>query len=308
MDNLRFLMIVCVVFGHMLETIEGDTDVTGIYRFIYSFHMPVFIFISGFFARFRPNTVVRKILLPYVIFHVIYVVFDFFVIKDKEGFNLQFSKPYWLLWYLLTLFFYNLLLPLFQTENSHAAWRRLTICVLVSLIAGFDKKIGYSLSLSRTLVFLPFFVAGHYCASFSLKNKLHQHRMIAAVASGAIILVLEFLFFRIQVPVEVFYGSLSYSSLGSNCLIRFLFLICGFSWILFFLSVIPNKELTYITGVGQRTLPIFLLHGFVQRIILNSDLLQENPDQKLLLVGLITVLLITVLSIPPINNLFKKLF
>ena len=45
-DNIRFILIFLVVFGHLLGIMTGSkADL--LYRFIYSFHMPVFIFITG---------------------------------------------------------------------------------------------------------------------------------------------------------------------------------------------------------------------------------------------------------------------
>ena len=47
-DNLKFLLVTCVVIGHFADQF---TDVSIIYDsiflFIYSFHIPLFIFISG---------------------------------------------------------------------------------------------------------------------------------------------------------------------------------------------------------------------------------------------------------------------
>ena len=45
-DNIRLLLIFFVVFGHLLESFAIGSL---LYRFIYSFHMPVFIFINGYF-------------------------------------------------------------------------------------------------------------------------------------------------------------------------------------------------------------------------------------------------------------------
>lgn len=44
MDNIKSFLILCVVLGHMLEL----SGTGGWYRVIYSFHMPAFIFVSGF--------------------------------------------------------------------------------------------------------------------------------------------------------------------------------------------------------------------------------------------------------------------
>ena len=51
-DNLKFLLVTCVVIGHFADQF---TDVSLIYDsiflFIYSFHIPLFIFISGIFYK-----------------------------------------------------------------------------------------------------------------------------------------------------------------------------------------------------------------------------------------------------------------
>lgn len=50
-DNLKFLLIVLVVFGHSLEEISLAQDYAIIRAWIYSFHMPAFVFISGYFSK-----------------------------------------------------------------------------------------------------------------------------------------------------------------------------------------------------------------------------------------------------------------
>ena len=55
-DNIKFLMIFCVVLGHCLYEFfrkHTGTAVTAesVYLFIYTFHMPVFIFLTGMFSR-----------------------------------------------------------------------------------------------------------------------------------------------------------------------------------------------------------------------------------------------------------------
>lgn len=42
-DNIKFILIIFVIFGHLLEYIKGDIS-ENIYRIIYTFHMPVFYF------------------------------------------------------------------------------------------------------------------------------------------------------------------------------------------------------------------------------------------------------------------------
>ena len=48
---LKFLLIFSVVFGHILENYIQNPFFKSIYMFIYTFHMPLFVFITGFFAK-----------------------------------------------------------------------------------------------------------------------------------------------------------------------------------------------------------------------------------------------------------------
>lgn len=308
MDNYRALLICLVVFGHLLETFDRDWIASLTYRCIYTFHMPAFLFISGFFARSRPKSIPRKRLLPLVVFQILYLVFDHFMFHKEEPFSLQFTTPNWLLWYLLVLLYFDLILPIIKTKRSSVAITTLLACVALSLGVGFDNSIGYYMSLSRALVFLPFFVAGYYVASFSLKRWFFRHRLLIIFATGILAFLCEYKIYLLDVGANVFYGSVGYEALGSNCLIRLLFLICAFSCILFLFTLIPNKRLPIITGIGQRTLPIFLLHGFCQRMVLRYALLKGTPSENMLYAGLITAAIVIAFSREPLNRLFRKLF
>ena len=49
-DNLKFILILLVVVGHLADTFTGESEsFRALYLFIYSFHMPLFFFISGLF-------------------------------------------------------------------------------------------------------------------------------------------------------------------------------------------------------------------------------------------------------------------
>ena len=52
-DNARAILILLVVFGHMLQPYtSGDKYLSALYLVIYSFHMPTFLFISGYFEKY----------------------------------------------------------------------------------------------------------------------------------------------------------------------------------------------------------------------------------------------------------------
>ena len=100
MDNIKFFLIFCVVFGHMLELVD-----TGVwYKIIYSFHMPAFIFVSGYFAQFNRKKIISVLVYPYILFQCLYLLFDAVLIKQNLALlKIQFTTPYWLLWYLVEI-------------------------------------------------------------------------------------------------------------------------------------------------------------------------------------------------------------
>lgn len=51
-DNARAILIFLVVLGHLLQPYTSeDKFLQALYLLIYSFHMPTFLFISGYFAK-----------------------------------------------------------------------------------------------------------------------------------------------------------------------------------------------------------------------------------------------------------------
>ena len=69
-DNLKFILITLVVAGHFADEIMDYTSIySSIFLFIYAFHMPLFIFISGYFHSDR-NTKKRYYFISLLDFHI----------------------------------------------------------------------------------------------------------------------------------------------------------------------------------------------------------------------------------------------
>lgn len=252
-DNIKFLLIFLVVFGHLLELFVSSKG-TLLYLLIYSFHMPAFVFLTGYYARFEPKKIVLKLIVPYIIFQVLYVYFS--------GNRLQFTTPYWILWYLFAVIIWKLLLPLCEKKLKLS----LIIAVIIALLAGFDDTIGYYLSLSRIIVFFPFFLLGNLLSkepdklkAFTTKKAVKALSVVGAAAVAAVIFLL-----RGSIQRGWFYGSVSYSVGAYSLWIRMLMYIAALLIILFLLSWTPRRSLGYLTRIGRYTMTVYLLHGFVK--------------------------------------------
>ncbi|EAE0774479.1 acyltransferase, partial [Listeria monocytogenes] len=71
-DNAKFLLMILVVFSHLLQPFIGDQKFYhDLYYFIFTFHMPAFVFLAGYFAKpltkgHKLRELMKKFLLPYV--------------------------------------------------------------------------------------------------------------------------------------------------------------------------------------------------------------------------------------------------
>lgn len=271
LDHIRFFLILCVVFAHLLEVWAPFAGSKLLYRLIYSFHMPAFLFLFGCNARFSFKRIFFRWCLPYLVFQTAYLLFARFVLQERSDWN--YGTPYWLLWYMVACIFYQMLLPLLDTENKKKQVLILSAAFALSLLIGFVDIIGYFLSLSRFFVFLPWFLLGYYCkkngwlAPGFLSKKVRLSLLFGSFA--VILLSLPFLYY-VNFPDGLLYGSYSYADCGGALWMRLTVSVLSLSWLIFlFVGIKPylNKKVCLLTAIGQNTWPIFLLHGFVVKLL-----------------------------------------
>ncbi len=314
MDNIRFILIFLVVFAHLLELFSGKyKSAMNLYIVIYSFHMPCFLFVTGWFARFRLKKLLRSLVLPYLVFQTLYLLFDFFVLKNQEnGFTLQYTTPYWLLWYLLAVTFYYLLLPVLKTESRKKAAAVIVLLTVLAVAAGFVSSIGRFLSLSRAIVFFPFFMSGYYLSNLfdpaGIRTFFRKYRAGLIVLSAVVMVACECFFLKSGIHRSAFFGSFPYEASGTNAGIRLLIGICAASAILLLLLIVPNRNLGLLTSIGQNTMAVYLLHGFIQRLLLKNQVMHYSLQTDMILALLLTCLILPALGNKYVGRLFRKLF
>lgn len=310
-DNLKFLLICCVVLGHLIECRPMTPMANYLYRLIYTFHMPAFLFLSGWFARFDRRKLVFQMLYPYLLFQLLYQLFDHCVLAGLplREFTCRVSTPYWLLWYLFALVFFHLLLPLLDVQGRPRQGVILALAILACLAVSADTSVGYFFSLGRIFTFLPFFLLGFYLG----KRKSPMPRPglgVSALLTAGLALVLVYLLPRrlIQLPLRALYGVQQYEQAlftpGDKAL---LLLIAGL-WLVFFLLVLLpriDRPIPVITTLGRNTLPIFLLHGFVVVYAKHHGLFAGLSMVKC---GLVTAGLVLILGNPLTARVFRWLF
>ncbi len=238
------------------------------YRIIYSFHMPAFIFVSGYFAKYSKRKIVSSLIYPYILFQSLYLFFDASLInQDPQALKFQYATPFWLLWFLMVLIFYYLLIPFMEGTNPMLL---MIVGCMVSLVTGFDQSIGYYMSLARFFTFLPYFILGIVWKQLKIEKLLKSHlfRLLNVICVLATCYVLGK---HTYVSNPMLYGSNSYANAEYTILIKGILLLCGINWILFFMWIFPGTKIPGMSLIGKNTLTVFLLHGFIKRYLGNMD-------------------------------------
>lgn len=197
-DVAKAIAIICVVWGHCLQNMTVDSDywhTDFVSRLIISFHMPLFMAISGYFAYnsiFRPiaSTLKKKaiqLILPsicwYLIVSLLAMVFhrDFRI--ERFG-DIITTLPY-SYWFLKSLFMCYLL-TLIGVRLMH--WHKWSaILYAAAIFAG-----GEILNYASTISMLPFFLAGTIAHNYKVELSNYRNSLTLVSALSFIALFLLF--------------------------------------------------------------------------------------------------------------------
>ncbi len=260
-DNYKVLLILLVVMGHFIEPCYRHNDLLFTLKWlIVSFHMPAFIFISGYFSkRELPFAVIiRKLLVPYIVYEFVYYFFYIFILHKETTLCLQ--RPKFSLWYLLALFVWRMVTP-YVKRCPHSMLAAATL----GLFIGFSDMPDNYLSLPRILYFYPFFLAG-IKFDRSILTKLRSKYIPVISAAGIAALTAFFAFAPIcrTYSVKIFYGRYNYDFLGQDgfegVLCRVICYIIGFAMTFAVMMLIPEKQVCF-SYIGTRTMAVYLFHG-----------------------------------------------
>ncbi|MDZ5470525.1 acyltransferase family protein [Bacillus sp. 31A1R] len=310
-DNGKFILIFFVVFGHFIQSFKGDSEaVYSLYKTIYTFHMPAFILVSGYFAKgfYKKGyigKIAKKLIIPYLIFQFIYSVF-YYILYSKSTFTMDVLDPHWSLWFLISLFFWNIMLILFARFKAIYS---LSIALLIGLGIGYLDWVSNYLSLSRTFVFFPFFLLGYYMKKEYFYKLFEARFRLTAIIIFAFVFVGFYLFPNIN--YEWLLGSKPYEEIGAAYItspfIRLGFYCLSFMMVMSFYCLIPRKKY-FFTNLGKNTLYVYLLHGFFVRTFRESQVQEYFHSLEMFLVLAIGTLLMTLLlSSKPVTLLTQPI-
>ncbi|MFC0864974.1 acyltransferase family protein [Sphaerimonospora cavernae] len=262
LDNVKFLLIALVPLGHSLVPTLAAHSARATYLFVYVFHMPLFVIISGYLSKnfwnsnAKTNKLVDTFVVPYVIVEVGYAL-----LRTALGqkWSLTIMDPAWLNWYLVALLFWRLSTPV---------WKRMRypvpIAVAIYLFAGFSNLSG-DFSMDRFFGLMPFFVIGLVLKpeffEFLRQRWVRVLSVIVLVVAAAVAI---YLVKNYTVKLGPIYWKNSYHQLHlvwwKGMALRVALLAAALAMSTAVLSLIPRRE-TWFTDLGTRTLYCYLLHG-----------------------------------------------
>ena len=270
-DNAKMALVTLVVLGHSwtllpLDLTDGGSTTadqfdTWLYNFLYAWHIPAFVIVTGYlsrsfeYTRVRMWNLVTTVAVPYVLFEGVYALY-----RHEVGgidFERLWANPHWPMWYLAAMFFWRLMTPIFKRLPG-----KVVIAVAISLLAGLYANDIFDNA--RIFGLLPFFVLGlkmHEGHWNLLRTRRARWYGIAALL-GLLVLArfsgswfeTEWLYYRSR------YDSLDPDNMRA-IVIRMSLLLAGLVGSFAFFAVVPRTK-TWFSALGGATLVVYLFHGF----------------------------------------------
>lgn len=289
-DAVKYWLIVIVVAGHILKRDEfleiHECDILS--RWIYFFHMPLFIFLSGFFSRKKDRkdfpASIWKLLEPLIIFQVLGLV-----LFNSLSFSIILN-PWFVLWYLYCLIYWRLMIQIIPDKILNNT----KLIVITSLCVGIAANyipFNEFLSIHNTFYFMPYFFLG-YCMrgkNLFLPNKYKP---------------LCFIFLLLTLIIPTFFSQELVGLTPSKPYV----IILTYGLILLvsvaFINICPVTS--WIAKQGRLTLQYFIFHAFLLRL-LTMMMVKFNFPVSLFAAAIYTIAIIIILGIASYIPYFDKL-
>lgn len=316
-DNVRLLLIFCVVLGHMISYVNPDGDsMDKVYLFIYAFHMPAFVFLSGLFAK---RTIDQRRYDKVFSFLQLYFVikFSMFLAKKAVGFDGEFQllSTLEIDWYALAVFLFYLVMMFLKRYDRRYV---IAAALVFGCLACYDPKLEGWLVLSRAVVFFPFFALGYYIDADALAAL--SRRLWCKLAAAGVLLAAGWtaatryndLKWIIPLLKGYAYGVLYDDGIyewGGLC--RLALYAVSLLLTLAVCVLVPSVRGIWTT-MGSRTMSVYTLHFCAIFLVLtNTNLrkaLDAMPEAKAgWCIAALAAIFVAVLSCKPLDWMMTKL-
>ena len=304
-DNIKVLLIFLVVFNHIIafNLVKVDTVVRYVWYAITIFHMPAFVFISGYLSKKPQNVLMnfKNLLIPYVLGYTLTWYSQIWLGRSVDYEILRPTGS--VMWYILALFIYRLTIE---------ALGKIRFIVLLSILfalwAGTRPEFTTFLSSSRIVVFFPVFVAGYlWMSEYITAIRKFKGKWILVAISGVLLWAIPNYMIPNEMGIAIFRGNHGYQLCGltdpQGVILRLLMYLVSFVVVYTMLALVPDIKLP-LTYVGRHTMGIYFFHYPIM-IIMNGLYILMLPAMNNVWVLLgVSLVFVLVLGSLPVDLLY----
>lgn len=254
LDNLKGFLIVCVVLGHSIQFSSPNFDNVPLFRFIYSFHMPLFMWVSGY-VNYRVETklgLLKRRAVQLALPFVAWVSLHSAIRMDLHHWIDVICNPTVSVWFIWDLF----LMICFTTCVSYWSEKYRRPALVVTLIAYVFMQVGIKachtefLGISHALDLGWFYLLGFYMKKYDVFGKY--------MTGGVIFLLflIGCLFWQRKQPPTFLPDGGKVVMLAYKMIVACL--ACVSIPLLF--KRFLNMNIKILTYLGQQTLGIYVIH------------------------------------------------
>ncbi len=307
-DNLKFILMLFVVFGHFAFEYRSERLMISVCNAIYTFHMPVFIFVSGYFSR---NIKVQRwadvwqLLIPYFTLEIVHLIWT--KVTHMGYGNASILTPTYHNWYMLSLFYWRMIIPFFK--HFKPLYSTLLIFSM-SILAGWIPQLNDFAAGYRSLFFFPLFAVGYYSKDISIATQVNTSKKLLAI--GLLTAFISFIFYSSYTDMEqadqllyAYAPMYGYDGLLNRMLLRIASLFSGFACGFLFLFAVPHHQ-TFYTKMGTKTLYVYVIHMFLVWPIIQYGF-DYSPIRTLTVSILCSAVITYLLSSELVSKVFRPL-
>lgn len=307
-DNYKGILIFLVVFSHFLYAHAfsyPSTYINKIVTFVYLFHMPAFIFCSGYFSvsdNAKSKKSIVKLVLYYLIFNTLMMIFAYFY----SGKQFMFFTPYNSYWYLLSLIFWRLSIKYLDKIKGIVP-----ISIIIALLMGYNIGFSNVLSIRRTIAFFPFFLIGYKLAKEGVLLKLNEtinKKKIYKIIIPIVLIIFSAIVYLIISKYRITNAMLLMGAYKAykHVIHRTFIFVVAIIFMLLILAICPNKYVPLLTKAGKNSLGIYVLHRFFTLEFIKIFPTTSYSNMLILYSFIGTIILTIVLSSEKLNGFINK--
>ena len=276
-DNLKGILMLLTVFAHILYGLQASyPGIDHTVDYIYMFHMPAFVFVSGFFGKSEHSRSFESIFR---------MIFLYFVFNSTIGFIYGFGSlldPLYSFWFLIALIVWRL------TAHYIAGIKwAVPVLLVLSAAAGCFPSLDNTFAVSRIIAFYPWYMAG-YLFSAEKADKIIRRQyskrlgigLFAAFIAAALCFAARFYFRYTDAALLMMPYEKPFDALG-----RCVLYVTAFFAIAALLMLTPDRKIPLLTMFGRNSLWIFLFHRPFTLLI--SDLIVDMPVYAIVIIAVV---------------------